>query len=122
MVCIGYTAGSRKAKEMAMARNHRSCIRKADVRRCEREDRDNGSLMALLWNMMCHSLPEGIIADFDDTIAELNLDRLQTGLEKGYEIMLDDGQFRFSSGALAPPTALTGWNYARYARNPRPNS
>lgn len=100
---------------MGMARNHHSNIHKTDIRRYERENRENGSLMALLWNIMRHSLPEYIIADYDDTIAELNLDRLQTGLEKGYEFMLDDGRFRMSSGALAPPTALSGWNYAKYA-------
>ncbi|KAF7512761.1 hypothetical protein GJ744_000328 [Endocarpon pusillum] len=117
IVPIGYTAGARNEKKMGMARNQSSLIHKADVRRCEREDQENGSLMALLWNIMRHSLPEGIIADYDTTIAAHNLDRLSTGSNKGFEVMLDDGKYRFSSGALAPPTALAGWNYARYTHN-----
>ena len=114
MASIGYTAGSRKAKEMAMARNHLRADHKADVDRCAQEDLQNGGLLALLWNIMRKSLPRVIIADFDDTIAELDLDRIEIGSDKGFEIELDDGKYRFSNGAAAPPTAVTGWNYARY--------
>jgi hypothetical protein len=115
MAALGKTAGSRKAKEMGMAKNLHSKKRRADTGQCTQDDYRNGGLLAALWNIMRKSLPEVIIADYDDTIAELDLGRLDTGLGGQYELELDSGKYRFTTGDLAPPTALAGWNYARYA-------
>jgi hypothetical protein len=60
------------------------------------------------------SLPTAITADYDDTISELKLDRMQTGFASEYEVELGDGKYRFTKGDLVPPIAMTGWNYARY--------
>ena len=120
MTNLATTAGSRQRKELGMARNHKTLKHNDDHLRRARETLDIRGTMALLWNVMRKSLPDVMISGYDDVLAELNLPRVQTGLDDQYEVRLGGDKYRFTTGDMAPPTALAAWNYARYEQLPHP--
>lgn len=112
MVNMGYTAGAMNDRMLASARN-RLNRNEANNEGNEQQDLEDGSWMALLWNVMLKSLPRIITASYDERIAELGLPRMPTFQENEYEVKLGNKRYQFTEGDLAPPAAVTAWNYQR---------
>jgi hypothetical protein len=102
---------------MGKAKNQKTKKHRCDDQRRMQEHSEIGGTMALLWNMLRKSLPSIMISDYDEVLAGLDLPRMETGLGDEYEVELYDGRYRFTTGDLAPPTAIVAWNYARYEQS-----
>ena len=92
ILMVEHNSGQRSHRELGMSKNQVSKKYRQDNERIRRKDLKSGGVMALLWNVMRQSLPPVIIADYDKTIEELDLPRLETPYEDGAELELGDGQ------------------------------
>ncbi|KAK6953323.1 hypothetical protein Daesc_005626 [Daldinia eschscholtzii] len=116
---FGYTCGSRHDPQIRLAA---ACIRldtdEKKLREADMNDRAQG-MAGIVWNLMRSKFPPEIVADYNDTIRENGIPRM--------DMMRDDQSFTFKVGGedvtfetgengleLPPPSAMAAVHYARY--------
>lgn len=94
-------------------------------------DREAADLFALAWQRMCSVLPDEVLDDSKQFVADNGLPRMDPDnplvtlppLEKGtadnvhptgkYSVEIDGDTFEFYNVELAPPAGVAGKNYSR---------
>jgi hypothetical protein len=118
LVQVGYSAGSRSAPAFHWVKNLLS--KRIPQEEVDAMDKRASSAFAFAWNLGRSKLPDEVIQDFDQFLADTDIKHMDArGLlvdERGdnvYTAEIGDQVFEFHGANLAPPQGVFGKNYAR---------
>jgi hypothetical protein len=121
LAMIGYTTGSRNSPKAMWAKNLlRQPTRLFQTPDCLNEfDFNCSSVFALLWNMMQKQLPDVVLEDIKELIADWNLNMDGDGkMGSYYGLPHPNGDYyEFHNCDLAPPQGNFAKNYARFCHH-----
>ena len=121
MANIGYSTGPKNRKAIGWARNIMKGLEKMDVdeknRAVKQISHENTGIAALIWNILKRSLPNELFTDYDlllsSGIPRMDCNQGGKPIDHHYRVRSGGQILDFTTGELAPSSALCASNYAR---------